>query len=74
MTHKTPKTFTDDDLKQLKEWWQQKGPGSACDCMHYGTAQALLARLELAEFIANKVIVDHPNLPMVERWRKAAGK
>jgi hypothetical protein len=77
-------TFTADDLKRLKEWWEHKAPGSSCDCMDYDTAQALLARLEAAEkfnslarVILTKAHPDSVDAQMLnnayEAWRKAKG-
>lgn len=70
-------TFTDDDLKILKEnmpYWaistqsgseKQSGPGNL---------RGLLARLEAAEAIAEDYGLIYPNDPATLRWRKAAGR
>jgi hypothetical protein len=46
--------FNDDDLERLKDFWERKGGGSACDCMTEAEFKALLARLEAASVLAEE--------------------
>lgn len=67
-------TFTDDDLKRLKEYLDSPGrkywgPGLSGD-----TTEALLARLEAAEKCLEPSAGDIVPAQRYEAWRKAAGK
>ncbi len=66
-------TFTDDDLKRLKEGIS-KGSIPICD---NGFLLALLARLEAAEHFIDKTTDTYPHTKdsdVYRVWRKASGK
>jgi hypothetical protein len=68
MTSTPQRTFTDEDLKRLKEWAKDGWSPNI---------EALLARLEAAEMVIKKSwqVRDTVNLEDERQvWRKAAGK
>jgi hypothetical protein len=69
-------SFTDEDLKELKEYIEEAG--DSCDIRGY-QVNALLARLEAAErmylIIESKMsIPEKQQEHIIEAWRKACGK
>ncbi len=62
-------TFTDDDLKRLKEYYEDPKRGDTP--MKW---RALLSRLEAAEEVIKEFKLDPVPVGVVERWRKSAGK
>jgi hypothetical protein len=67
-------TFTDDDLKRLKDLLRDKGDLSTFFDT-YEDMEALLARLELAECIVEHCIKNHDDGDdeLEEQWRKSCG-
>jgi hypothetical protein len=69
------KGFTDEDLKQLKLWWEKKAPGSSCDCSTYADSMALLDRLSAAE----DLVLNHTITPIgyddkYKTWLRSKGE
>jgi hypothetical protein len=65
-------SFTDDDLKRVKQYLDEKNWEYQPS---HDVLKALLARLEAAEkVVEDKINRGWGNHPLVEIWRKAAGK
>ena len=69
-------TFTDEDLKRLKEDLKKRtGENVLCRYLTYDDVDALLLRLEAAENCITKHVVDEwIDCGCMKEWRKAAGK
>lgn len=72
-TDRILEAFTDDDLKQFKDWNNKYSPAMQQLPM-VQKEMALIARLEAAEACAENYANRWPDDPDTKAWRKVAGK